>query len=201
MSEKVGHPAPSRSRPRMSRPLVDFTPSQRHYFGPPPLDLSSKTPNPDSTMGFEEPFVTWTWTGSVLNHDRSEVRVAVVDPRLRVPDQLDMYPYAAEKGGLVVAVDAEDGDVDDSVVVAGEVDAHAEEGLLGGVSVDGLVLSEEGGGDEGLVAALDEDALGGEVNEVAVGDPDPGGVYDGDTAAPIAGFEEDVSKCDVLEDV
>lgn len=96
----------------------------------------------------------------------------------------------------------EDDDVGDVVVVASEVNGGAGEVFLAGVAVDGEVLTEEAAGDEGLMANLDMDAAGREVDEEAVVDANPGGLDDEDAAAPQGPVEKNVEEGDVLvEDV
>ena len=60
------------------------------------------------------------------------------------------------------------------------------------------MLAEEGVGDEILVAVLDEDSLGGEMEEETAVDADSGGVDHEKTASAVAGIEEDVSESDIL---
>lgn len=151
--------------------------------------------------------------GRIFHHDGIEIQVTVADSSLR-RTCLDQDPNTSKGGGLVIAVHpsdyiglsadhnsnggGEDGDVGDGVVVAGELNGGAGEVPLADVAADGGMLAEKGGGNESLVAAVDEDSLGGEVEEEAVGDADPGGVGQEKTAASEAGIEEDVSESDVL---
>jgi hypothetical protein len=150
----------------------------------------------------------------VLGHDVGVVHVAVGDPRLREARDLEVDARAPEPGGLVVAVHAGDGvgrpgdhdprgggeddDVGDGVVVAVEADARAGEPPLPGVVPGRHVLAQEAAPDERLVAAAHRDAVGAEVDDVAVVDADAERVHDRDAAAAVAAVQHQVPQRGVL---
>lgn len=122
----------------------------------------------------------------VLGDNAGVVHVGVDDPRLRQAGEAEIDSDSAETGGLVVAVHAgdevclagdedaglcrENDDIRHNVVVAGEDDGGAGEGPLVGIASGGDALAEVGVADVGLVAALDGDAGGVKVGDVAVVD-------------------------------
>lgn len=153
----------------------------------------------------------------IFRYDPSKVEVRVQDPGLGETGCPDVYPRTTQCGGLVVAMDSgedvglpchqnpdgggEDDDVGDCVIVAGDVDSDAGEVLLAVVAAGGDVLADETIPDIGLVAGSYENAIGGEMRNVAIVYGRSQGINNRDAASREIGVDDEVLKRDVFEAV
>lgn len=128
--------------------------------------------------------------------------------------QFQIDAGATKSGGFVVTMDAgygislagdedthggrKDDDVGDGVVVPIEADGGSGEGAFAGIAASGDMLAEERGGDEGFMAALNPDAVGGEVDNVAGLDENAEGVDDSDAAGTVVSIEHEREEGDVF---